>query len=786
MGKYDKYKKIVLSANLIKQMITTSIPGSYGHMTTAGPGNEGVDLAEWINERIDDGTISSPSSPSATNLSFIRDATTVTVESDTGTDAILPAATSTLAGVMTGSDKTNLSSLIVLSGVPAATSNLGTFTGTIIPDSSSIKQALQALETELDSIPSITSGDLTSVNTAITITNGAASVLNSGVALTFNPANVNLDDLGGSLNLSQLNTTGATTGDFLIFNGTNFESTSYTPPISDHNDLTLIQGGTTNEYYHLSNSLYTKLTNATANVVLGKVSTPGEIQELTLTKTVTFNSNNIELVNDQLSPGNDKFYGTNASGVKGWYNTVFTGVTSVSVTDSSDIDFTITNPTTTPNITGVLTTSGVVAGTYGSSSAVPVYTVDSKGRLTAAGNTTISISSTSVVDFNESVDDRINSLLVAGTNINFVYDDSLNTLTINSIGAVTGTGTDNYVAFWDSTSNLVGDIDLQFDGIYFTVGNPTNTFGSRISTKGFGAGFSTYGYVHYNSADTAVFKVVDNGGLALGPLETVFIHPDFTNISYGGTYTIQKAGGDLALYSDTTVIVESGDTATNTPSLKSVATRSTSVGNVLNAQIQGTFNMASGSNRYTDLYINTSVNQSGGTSPVRSIYIEPTITAATNYAGIEINAPSHTALRTTAGKVRFDLGSDATGDILYRDANGNLARLPIGGPTEVLGSTGTIPAWTTTAGSLPGGSAKAFLVYSGGSWVAGVHTTEKQTGLTGTNITLASAPLVDTPVQIYKNGLLQDDPDDYSVSGSTVTMTTALVTLDKITAIYYI
>jgi hypothetical protein len=44
----------------------------------------------------------------ATNLSFSRDGSTVTVISSTGTDAVLPAATTTLAGVMSATDKTKL------------------------------------------------------------------------------------------------------------------------------------------------------------------------------------------------------------------------------------------------------------------------------------------------------------------------------------------------------------------------------------------------------------------------------------------------------------------------------------------------------------------------------------------------------------------------------------------------------------------------------------------------------------------------------------------------------
>jgi len=60
-------------------------------------------------------TISGAQGPSTgggnTNLTFSRDATTVTVLSDTGTDAVLPVATGSLAGVMSAADKTTIGSL---------------------------------------------------------------------------------------------------------------------------------------------------------------------------------------------------------------------------------------------------------------------------------------------------------------------------------------------------------------------------------------------------------------------------------------------------------------------------------------------------------------------------------------------------------------------------------------------------------------------------------------------------------------------------------------------------
>lgn len=49
-----------------------------------------------------------------------------------------------------GAVSTDVADLVSLSGVPANSTNLGTFTGTTIPDSSDIKDALQALETEVE------------------------------------------------------------------------------------------------------------------------------------------------------------------------------------------------------------------------------------------------------------------------------------------------------------------------------------------------------------------------------------------------------------------------------------------------------------------------------------------------------------------------------------------------------------------------------------------------------------------------------------------------------------
>lgn len=786
MGKYDDYKKLTLPLSVVKKRVTT-VNDTGGIKTTAGPGNEGIVLVDWIQEMINIGLID-PGAVTVvgTNLTNTPGVNTVTIFSDSGTDTILPAATSLLAGVMTASDKNNLDSIVTLTGVPALSTNLGSFTGTLIPDNVDIKFALQSLETGLGLIPTIVLDDLLSADTAITVSNGTGAIVNGDVTLTFNPGNVLLSTLGGSLDLTQLDTTGATVGQIITFDGTDFVATTYVPPAVVHNDTTGIQGGIATEYYHLALSPYTKITNTTANKLLGRVSTAGEIQELGLTGSLEFNSTNLRLVNDSTSPGNSMYYGTGVTGIKGWFSSLTSGtVTNVSATNSADLTFTITNPTTTPDITAILTNTGVIADTYGDPANVGVFTVNSKGRITSAISTPIILTSTNISNFSEAVDDRVSSLLVAGTNITLTYNDPSNTLTINSTASV-GSGVTNQVAYWTSSTVLGGDVDFIFDGTYLTLGTATPSSLARFTTKGLGNSLSTFGIVHQALSGNEVFKVADNGAVQIGSLGEIYLHPDAINLATGGTFPITVSGGDMYLNSDTTILVEGGGTASNTPSFKSVATRSTTIGSLYNAQITGTINMTlGGSNAFSDLYIDTVVNQTLHTGPIRSIYVNPTITAANNYTGVEIDAPGQTALKTTAGDVSFTLGGDAEGDIYYRDASGNLVNLGIGGPTEVLGSTGTVPAWTTTAGSLPGGSNGDVLMYAGGAWVSASPIVEKQTGITGTGVTLGATPLGSLLFVLYRNGIYQDATDDYSIMGNAITMVTALVSSDKITAIYY-
>lgn len=93
----------------------------------------------------------------------------------------------------------------------------------------------------------------------------------------------------------------------------------------------------------------------------------------------------------------------------------------------------------TDTVTINLDNTAVTVGSYGSSGSVATFTVDAQGRLTAASNSTISITASQVSDFDEAAQDAVNTALTAGTGVSKSYNDGANTVTL-SIGQAVGTG----------------------------------------------------------------------------------------------------------------------------------------------------------------------------------------------------------------------------------------------------------------------------------------------------------------------------------------------------------
>jgi hypothetical protein len=69
---------------------------------------------------------------------------------------------------------------------------------------------------------------------------------------------------------------------------------------------------------------------------------------------------------------------------------------------------------------------------------------------------------------------------------------------------------------------------------------------------------------------------------------------------------------------------------------------------------------------------------------------------ATSGSNILLDASADDLILTNFG---LAVGSDATGDVYYRDANGFLARLGVGSNGQVLTTNGTIPSWGSASAS---------------------------------------------------------------------------------------
>lgn len=249
-------------------------------------------------------------------------------------------------------------------------------------------------------------------------------------------------------------------------------------------------------------------------------------------------------------------------------------VTSISATDSADIDFTVTSPTTTPVITAVLTTTGVAANTYAS------VTVDTKGRVTA-GSTTLAVTlggtGTSTAFTQGSVVFAGASGVYAQDNANFFWNDSTNRLGI-------GTASPN------NTIQVVNLID-------FNNTNETTYIGYQVGLSTTGSGVAGVG-VGYQ----ALFSNTNGrDNVAVGHQSLYTNTTGSRNTAIGRGSMIYNTIGDnnTAVGYDSLITNVSGteSTAIGYRALRlNTASNNTAVGsNALLVNVGGTYNTAIGS-----------------------------------------------------------------------------------------------------------------------------------------------------------------------------------------------
>lgn len=126
-------------------------------------------------------------------------------------------------------------------------------------------------------------------------------------------------------------------------------------------------------------------------------------------------------------------------------------VTSVAVSGDSNISVSGSPITTSGTISLALADTAVTPGSYGSASSVGTFTVDAKGRVTAAGNTTIAIANTAVSGLGTMSTQNANSVAITGGSITGITDlavadggtgaSTASDARINLLPSYTGNGT---------------------------------------------------------------------------------------------------------------------------------------------------------------------------------------------------------------------------------------------------------------------------------------------------------------------------------------------------------
>jgi hypothetical protein len=382
----------------------------------------------------------------------------------------------------------------------------------------------------------------------------------------------------------------------------------------------------------------------------------------------------------------------------------------------------------TDTLTINLDNTAVTANSYGGAATVGTFTVDAQGRLTAAGNTAISISSAAITDFNEAAQDAYGSLVSGGTQdgITVTYDDA-NTKVNFSVAA------QSFTAAADGGSSqtiTAGDTFTISGGTGLTSAATSDTITLNLDNTAVTAG--SYG----NGASVGTFTVDGQGRLTAASNTAISITASqisdrATNLVTGLTgtaneITVSNSGVGavtISLASNVTIpnnLVVSGDltvqgntTTLNTATLvvedKNVVLANVETPTDITADGAGitilgstdkTLNWVDATDAWTSsehfnlasakaYYVNgTSVlsNTTLGSGVINS--------SLTSVGTIATGVWNGTTIGTTYGGT--GISSYTTGDLVYSSSGNTLSKLAIGTAGQFLKVVSGVPSWSDT------------------------------------------------------------------------------------------
>lgn len=206
----------------------------------------------------------------------------------------------------------------------------------------------------------------------------------------------------------------------------------------------------------------------------------------------------------------------------------------------------LTSAVTTDEVTFSLDSTTVTAGTYGSSSEIPVFTVDAQGRLDSAG--TVSIATTLSISDDQGT---------PNTDTVELLNDTLTFAAGGPTGALTSTVSNNQIAYTVATATNAQEGVAKFSSDDFTVtaGNVTIKNGGLTNTQ------LENSSIVINGNTVSLGDSVDISTDSIGEGSTNLY---FTDARARSAISVTDAGGDgsLGYNSSTGVITYTGPSAT--------------------------------------------------------------------------------------------------------------------------------------------------------------------------------------------------------------------------------